>query len=64
MRAWGHLLKLYPAAVVAPFSLLVPISGTLSAALILGESFGLMRLGGMVLIFIGLGVLVMPRRRA
>ena len=35
--AWGHLLKLYPAATAAPFSLLVPVSGTLSAALILGE---------------------------
>ncbi len=58
--AWGHLLKLYPAAVAAPFSLLVPISGTLSAALILGETFGPLRLAGMVLIFIGLGVLALP----
>ena len=61
--AWGHLLKLYPAAVAAPFSLLVPISGTLSAALILGERFGPLRLAGMVLIFAGLGVLALPRRR-
>ena len=61
--AWGHLLKLYPAAVVVPFALLVPVSGTLSAALILGEHFGTLRLAGMVLIFIGLGVLVMPARR-
>ena len=61
--AWGHLLKLYPAAVAAPFSLLVPISGTLSSALILGERFGPLRLAGMALILIGLGVLVMPRRR-
>lgn len=60
--AWGHLLKLYPAAIAAPFSLLVPISGTLSAALILGERFGPLRLAGMVLIFVGLGVLVMPRK--
>ncbi len=58
--AWGHLLKLYPAAVAAPFSLLVPIFGTLSSALILGERFGALRLAGMVLIFLGLGVLVMP----
>jgi O-acetylserine/cysteine efflux transporter len=56
--AWGHLLKLYPAATAAPFALLVPVSGTLSAALILGESFGPMRLAGMALIFIGLGILV------
>ncbi len=61
--SWGHLLKLYPAAVAAPFSLLVPVSGTLSSALILGERFGPLRLGGMMLIFIGLGILVMPRRR-
>ncbi len=61
--AWGHLLKLYPAAVAAPFSLLVPISGTLSSALILGERFGPLRLAGMVLIFVGLGVLVMSRKR-
>ena len=60
---WGHLLKLYPAAVAAPFSLLVPISGTLSAALILRETFGPLRLGGMMLIFVGLGVLAFPRAR-
>ena len=62
--AWGHLLKLYPAATAAPFSLLVPVSGTLSSALILGETFGPLRLAGMVLILAGLGILVMPRRRA
>ena len=62
--AWGHLLKLYPAATAAPFSLLVPVSGTLSSALILGETFGPLRLAGMVLIFAGLGMLVLPRRRS
>lgn len=56
---WGHLLKLYPAATAAPFSLLVPVSGTLSAALLLGETFGPVRLAGMVLIFVGLGILVL-----
>ena len=61
--AWGQLLKLYPAATAAPFSLLVPVSGTLSAALILGETFGPLRLAGMVLIFLGLGFLAWPRRR-
>ena len=58
--AWGHLLKLYPAATAAPFSLLVPVSGTLSAALILGETFGPVRLVGMVLILAGLAILVRP----
>jgi len=62
---WGHLLKLYPAATAAPFALLVPVSGTVSAALVLGESFGLARLAGMVLIFAGLGILALRlgRRR-
>ncbi len=60
---WGFLLKRYPAAVAAPFSLLVPVSGTLSSALILGETFGALRLAGMVLIFVGLGVLVWPKGR-
>lgn len=59
---WGHLLRHYPAATVAPFTLLVPVSGTLSAALLLGESFGPVRLAGMALILLGLAVLVLRRR--
>jgi O-acetylserine/cysteine efflux transporter len=59
---WGHLLKLYPAATAAPFSLLVPVSGTMSAALLLGESFGPVRLAGMALILGGLAVLVIGPR--
>jgi O-acetylserine/cysteine efflux transporter len=62
--AWGHLLRLYPAATAAPFSLLVPVSGTLSAALLLGESFGPARLAGMGLIMAGLAVLVLGPRPA
>ncbi|MEJ0011969.1 MAG: EamA family transporter [Bauldia sp.] len=61
--AWGRLLQLYPAATVAPFSLLVPVSGTISAALILHEAFGPARLAGMALILAGLAVLVIRRRR-
>lgn len=36
--AWGHLLRRHPASTVAPFSLLVPVFGMSSAALVLGES--------------------------
>ena len=61
--AWGQLLKIYPAAVVAPFSLLVPVSGTISSALLLGETFGPLRLAGMALIMAGLAVLVLRKRR-
>jgi O-acetylserine/cysteine efflux transporter len=53
---WGSLLKRYPAAQVAPFTLLVPITGTLSSSLILGETFGPIRLAGMALVMAGLVV--------
>ena len=59
---WGQLMKRYPAATVAPFSLLVPVSGTISASLILGERFGPARLAGMGLILVGLAVLALGRR--
>lgn len=51
---WGKLLKLYPAQTVAPFSLLVPVFGILSASIVFGESLGSVRLSGMVLIISGL----------
>lgn len=57
---WGHLLKRYPAGTVAPFSLLVPLFGTVSAALVLGERFPPLRFGGMTLIVCGLLVVVLP----
>lgn len=60
---WGHLLKLYPAGTVAPFSLLVPTFGTLAAFLVFGEHFGALRLAGMGLILAGLALVVAPGRR-
>lgn len=59
--AWAVLLKIYPTAVVAPFSLLVPVTGTISAALLLGERFGQLRLIGMVLILAGLALPLLRR---
>jgi len=35
--AWTYLMRRYPAATIAPFSLLVPVFGMLSSMLILGE---------------------------
>jgi O-acetylserine/cysteine efflux transporter len=53
---WTILMRKYPAATVAPFSLLVPLVGILSAALILDESLqwwkivaGALVLGGLAL---------------
>jgi O-acetylserine/cysteine efflux transporter len=55
---WGHLLKLYPASLVAPVALLVPLFGMAFAFAILGETFGLPRLAGTGLIVLGLAVFV------
>lgn len=60
---WAELLKRYPAGLVAPFTLLVPVSGTISAYLILGEQFGPMRLAGMALILVGIAVNTLPVER-
>jgi O-acetylserine/cysteine efflux transporter len=47
---WGSLLKRYPAAVVAPFSMLVPIFGLGSAALLLGEPLTVRRAAATALV--------------
>jgi O-acetylserine/cysteine efflux transporter len=60
---WSSLLRRYPASVVAPFSLLVPVFGIASAALVFGERFGPLRLIGMGLILIGLAIVALPTWR-
>jgi O-acetylserine/cysteine efflux transporter len=59
---WGRLLGRYPAAVVAPFSLLVPVFGMSAGAILLGEPLGPMRLLAAGLILAGLAILVLPAR--
>ena len=53
---WSMLMRKYPTATIAPFTLLVPVTGMLSAALVLGEPLqwwkimaGLLVLGGLAL---------------
>jgi O-acetylserine/cysteine efflux transporter len=58
---WGLLLRSYPASTVAPFSLLVPVFGMASAALVLGEQFGTLRLAGAGLLLVGLALVVLKR---
>jgi O-acetylserine/cysteine efflux transporter len=57
---WGFLLRRYPASQVAPFSLLVPVFGMSSAALLLGEGISaarwlaaLLLVGGVALTSLG-----------
>ena len=57
---WSMLMRRYPTATVAPFSLLVPVAGMLSAAVVLGEPLqwwkvaaGALVLGGLALNLFG-----------
>jgi O-acetylserine/cysteine efflux transporter len=51
---WSRLLSRYPASQVAPFSLLVPVVGLTSSALLLDERLSAMQLLGAVLVMSGL----------
>ncbi|HEY3407354.1 MAG TPA: EamA family transporter [Propionicimonas sp.] len=57
---WTWLLARHPAGVVAPFSMLVPVAGILTAALVLGERPTLLELLGGVVVVIG--VMIGSRR--
>lgn len=59
---WARLLSLYPANVVAPFALFVPVAGIASAAIFLGESVTAPEITGSVLVFVGLLVNVFAGR--
>jgi O-acetylserine/cysteine efflux transporter len=61
---WGHLLRRYPAATVAPFALLIPFVAAYSSSLVFGERFGPLRLAGMGLVLLGLAVIVARGRTA
>ncbi|MFB7052317.1 EamA family transporter [Streptomyces vinaceus] len=62
--AWNHLLKRYPASSVAPFSLLVPVFGMSSAALVLGESVSGLRWVAALLLVGGVGMTSLAPARA
>ena len=53
---WAWLLSRYPAATVAPMSLLVPIVGFTASATFLGEPLPLWKIGATLLIMAGLAV--------
>jgi O-acetylserine/cysteine efflux transporter len=59
---WGKLLYRYPAGMVSPFALLVPVVGMTSAALFLGEEFTLHQIVGALLLMTGLVVNVFGGR--
>lgn len=61
---WGNLLLRYPAAMIAPFSLLTPCTGVLASAIIFHEVFSPVRYTGMALVVVGLLVVLVRNRRA
>jgi O-acetylserine/cysteine efflux transporter len=61
--AWGFLLGRYSPGVVAPFSLLVPVFGLVSGAVVLGEALTLLDVAATVLILAGLACIVLRSTR-
>lgn len=61
---WSWLLGRHPATVVAPFTLLVPITGLLSGYLVLGETISTVEIAGGLLVIAGLVVTLWRARPA
>jgi O-acetylserine/cysteine efflux transporter len=59
---WGRLLRDYPAAQVVPFALLVPFVGSAASSIVFGETFGRLRLAGMLTVVGGIAVMLLSRR--
>ena len=58
---WGWLLSRYPAATVAPMSLLVPVFGFGASALLLGEPLPFWKIAATLLIMAGLALNLLRR---
>eukprot|EP01035_Chromulina_nebulosa_P048559 gene48559-biopygen33920 len=59
---WSWLLSRHPASQIAPFTLLVPIFGLISSALILGEPLPAWKLQAAALVLAGLALNVFGPR--
>jgi O-acetylserine/cysteine efflux transporter len=59
---WGRLLRDYPAAQVVPFALLVPFVGSAASSVVFGETFGPLRLAGMITVVGGIAVMLLAKR--
>jgi len=54
LASWNAMLHRYPTAVIAPFALLIPVSGLVSGALFLGEGLVPLQFAGVALVLAGL----------
>jgi O-acetylserine/cysteine efflux transporter len=59
---WGRLLRDYRAAQVVPFALLVPFVGAAASSIAFGETFGPLRLAGMVTVVGGIAIMLLAKR--
>jgi len=59
---WGRLLRDHTAAQVVPFALLVPFVGAAASTVVFGETFGPLRLAGMVTVIGGIAVMLLSKR--
>ena len=59
--AWNWLLARYPASLVAPFSLMVPVFGISFSWLLLGENVSAAKFAGAALVLAGLALTVLRR---
>ena len=58
---WGRLLRDYTAAQVVPFALLVPFVGSAASSVMFGETFGPLRLAGMITVVGGIAVMLLSK---
>src|SRR5450631_4361031 len=59
---WGRLLRDYTAAQVVPFALLVPFVGSAASSVVFGETFGPLRLAGMIVVVFGIAIMLLSKR--
>lgn len=55
---WNNLMKKYPASVVAPLSLIVPVAGILTSWLFFDERLGIAQGVSIFLVFIGIAIFI------
>ena len=61
---WGRLLRDHTAAQVVPFALLVPFVGAAASSIVFGETFGPLRLTGMITVIGGVAIMLLSKRQA
>jgi O-acetylserine/cysteine efflux transporter len=59
---WGRLLRDYTASQVVPFALLVPFVGSAASSIVFGETFGPLRLAGMIVVVCGIAIMLLSKR--